>query len=319
MLDHIETITRSHPQRREQALNTRDKLVQEGLRQVLERGWAATGIDAVLRECQVPKGSFYHYFASKEAFGYALLESYQASALQRLHAWFVQQPTASLEQLCAALDGFLEETVADMQRSAYQRGCLLGAMGQEVGAQHEGFRLQVHSHLSQWDEVLASALFNCSSSYAKDSTKAPKNSKQNGLLISKEFCLAWAQEFWAAWQGAMLRSVLARKPAALQAVVKRLQQQLMDMALAQRARSAAQAPTLAAQAKPADKATSKATDKATQIATAGSAYQAAAKLKKSLFDTPPTAVVKPVSKPVSKPKTPKKPKKISAVQVTLDF
>ncbi len=130
MLNHIESLSQSHPARRVQAQNTRDKLVQAGIAQVLERGWAATGIDTVLRQCSVPKGSFYHYFQSKEAFGYALLEAYQAHRMQRLQHWLVQQPTGSLEQLCTALEGLLAETTAQLEQAHYQKGCLVGALVQ---------------------------------------------------------------------------------------------------------------------------------------------------------------------------------------------
>ncbi|MGR6079670.1 TetR/AcrR family transcriptional regulator [Achromobacter xylosoxidans] len=43
---------------------------------LLARGYTAVGLAEVLAAAKVPKGSFYHYFASKDAFGVALLEDY---------------------------------------------------------------------------------------------------------------------------------------------------------------------------------------------------------------------------------------------------
>src|SRR5258708_30856439 len=48
--------------------NTRDHLLEVGLRRIHSVGYAATGVKEILDEAEVPKGSFYHYFASKEAF-----------------------------------------------------------------------------------------------------------------------------------------------------------------------------------------------------------------------------------------------------------
>ncbi|MCS5947021.1 TetR/AcrR family transcriptional regulator [Klebsiella variicola subsp. variicola] len=41
-----------------------------------ETGYLAAGIEAVIRNIDVPKGSFYHCFKSKEAFGLAVLSAY---------------------------------------------------------------------------------------------------------------------------------------------------------------------------------------------------------------------------------------------------
>jgi TetR/AcrR family transcriptional regulator, transcriptional repressor for nem operon len=231
MLDNIESINQSHPARRAQAQLTRDKLVQEGIRQVLERGWAGTGIDVVLRQCQVPKGSFYYYFESKEAFCYACLEAYQAARLQHLQHWLVHQPTNSLEQLCAALEGMLAETTAQLEQDQFQRGCMVGALGQEVASLHEGIRLRLLACVAQWEDILAKAIFSCLGHYEKQSAPARKNTKTGGLFDFQAFSAAQARAFWVAWQGALLHSLIARDAQALHVVVQQLQQRLMDAVL----------------------------------------------------------------------------------------
>ncbi|WP_352298521.1 TetR/AcrR family transcriptional regulator, partial [Pseudoalteromonas sp. 20-MNA-CIBAN-0454] len=49
--------------------DTRAELIRSGLEQLTEQGFASSGIEPILKKVGVPKGSFYHYFASKEAFG----------------------------------------------------------------------------------------------------------------------------------------------------------------------------------------------------------------------------------------------------------
>ncbi|HBA00256.1 MAG TPA: TetR family transcriptional regulator, partial [Halomonas sp.] len=55
---------------------TRDKLIDSGAELIAQQGYNATGINAVLKTCGVPKGSFYHYFSSKEDFGLAVIERF---------------------------------------------------------------------------------------------------------------------------------------------------------------------------------------------------------------------------------------------------
>lgn len=54
--------------------DTREHLLAAGETAMLGKGFAAVGLNEILSEAGVPKGSFYHYFGSKEAFGVALLE-----------------------------------------------------------------------------------------------------------------------------------------------------------------------------------------------------------------------------------------------------
>jgi len=54
----------------------RDKILATGQRIMGGKGFSAVGLNEILTAAGVPKGSFYHYFGSKEAFGEALLEDY---------------------------------------------------------------------------------------------------------------------------------------------------------------------------------------------------------------------------------------------------
>ena len=50
------------------APSTREHLLEVGLERLRSTGYTATGVKEVLDLANVPKGSFYHYFPSKEAF-----------------------------------------------------------------------------------------------------------------------------------------------------------------------------------------------------------------------------------------------------------
>jgi len=59
------------------SLDTRESLIRAGMVVLTESGFTRSGIETILRSVGVPKGSFYHYFASKEAFGIAVLMRYR--------------------------------------------------------------------------------------------------------------------------------------------------------------------------------------------------------------------------------------------------
>lgn len=66
------------------AEQTRKHLLDVGRRLVLQKGYGGVGLKEVLDTSGVPKGSFYYYFDSKEAFGCALLQDYFAEYDGRL-------------------------------------------------------------------------------------------------------------------------------------------------------------------------------------------------------------------------------------------
>jgi TetR/AcrR family transcriptional repressor of nem operon len=57
---------------------TKRRLLDVGLATLLERGYNATGIQDLLVATNVPKGSFYHHFGSKEDFALQVIDRYVA-------------------------------------------------------------------------------------------------------------------------------------------------------------------------------------------------------------------------------------------------
>ena len=58
--------------------STRDHLLDECLGLMHGHGYNATGLTEILKAANVPKGSFYHHFGSKEDFAAAVLQRYIA-------------------------------------------------------------------------------------------------------------------------------------------------------------------------------------------------------------------------------------------------
>lgn len=65
-------------------MNTREKLVRAAEELMLRDGYSATRVDEVIRKAGLSKGSFYHFFDSKESLGLATLEHYYADRVKRL-------------------------------------------------------------------------------------------------------------------------------------------------------------------------------------------------------------------------------------------
>ena len=127
-------------------LETRERLVRCGIEILTEKGFASTGIDEVLKKVSVPKGSFYHYFSSKDDFGRAVIDGYATYFAKKLDHWLLDETRAPL----ARLRDFVEDGKAGLRRFDFRRGCLIGNLGQELASTHEGFREPLDEVFQDW-------------------------------------------------------------------------------------------------------------------------------------------------------------------------
>lgn len=126
--------------------DTRTDILKVGTDIIARQGFNATGIDTVLKAAGVPKGSFYYYFASKEAFGLAVLDNFSQRYGRKLDEFFNDESVPHLQRLRNYLNFSMERLVANQ----FTKGCLAGNLGQELADQHESFRLRIEEIFQDW-------------------------------------------------------------------------------------------------------------------------------------------------------------------------
>jgi TetR/AcrR family transcriptional repressor of nem operon len=163
-----------------------------------EKGYSATGIDEILRRVGIPKGSFYHYFDSKDAFGLALIANYSAFFQHKLEKFLSDPALSPIERLQA----FMDDAIKNMARYEFKRGCLVGNLGQEMGSLPESFRDQLQAVFDDWQGKVGKCLH---------------EAKSAGEISQDIDCEDAAYLFWTGWEGAVLRVKLERSPKAMKA------------------------------------------------------------------------------------------------------
>lgn len=171
--------------------DTRNALVWCGTELLTERGFQITGIDEVLKRVGVPKGSFYHYFKSKDHFGHAVIDNYEAYYAKKMDRIFGDSSQSPLQRLVS----FTVNAKNGMVKFDFKRGCLIGNLGQELAALDTQFRERLEGVLVSWEKRVAECL-----SEAIDS----------GELAPGQDPQALSRFFWVGWEGAILRSKLMR-------------------------------------------------------------------------------------------------------------
>ena len=187
----VETVAMMH--------STKQRLIDAGLRMLLQQGYNSLGIQALLTETKTPKGSFYHHFKDKEDFALKVIDAYIADVHAGLDACLRDETRPPL----ARERHFFELTQQKYKEDGYM-GCLMGGLGQELSGASEVFRRKI-----EW----------CFSSIAERVAACLDEARRRGEIPANSDVRQMADLLVDGWEGAALRSRLRRNPASLNAML----------------------------------------------------------------------------------------------------
>ncbi len=175
--------------------DTKQHLLEAGLDLLLRHGYNGLGIQDLLKATGTPRGSFYHYFTSKEDFALQVVDRYMEEVHAGLEACIHD---AALPPLQRARRFF------ELSRDKYARdghlGCMLGALGQELCTVSDVFAAKIDWCFSEVGRSIAIAL---------------EDARQCGDLPADTDPEEMATLLLNCWEGAALRSRLRRDSAPL--------------------------------------------------------------------------------------------------------
>lgn len=117
--------------------DTRRSILDAAQRIMARKGFSAVGINEVLAAAGVPKGSFYHFFGSKDAFGEAMIRAYFADYLADMDRILAEPGLTSSERLMNYWQNWHETQSLD----ECQGKCLAVKLGAEVADLSEAMRI----------------------------------------------------------------------------------------------------------------------------------------------------------------------------------
>jgi TetR/AcrR family transcriptional repressor of nem operon len=129
---------------------TKTRLLEAGQRLMLRRGFTATRVDEVCAEAGVTKGSFFHYFESKDEFAEAVLGHNWSSTQPMLRSAF-----AKSDDPLQRVHDYLDLFVAVAADPHVEKSCLFGNLSQEVAPTHPRLRSACRLGFSRWAEQVA--------------------------------------------------------------------------------------------------------------------------------------------------------------------
>jgi TetR/AcrR family transcriptional repressor of nem operon len=182
------------------AKSTREQLIDTGLDLMHRQGFNATGLTEILRAANVPKGSFYHFFGSKEEFAAATLERYVEQKARHSDAFLGDASVSPLKRL----KRYFRDLVKIAGQQGPVPGCLLGRFSLEIAAESPQLRKRISASFENWQHRIAAVI-----EQAVRQKELPADTNPEALA---GFVLN-------SWEGALLRSQADKTDAPLETFV----------------------------------------------------------------------------------------------------
>jgi TetR/AcrR family transcriptional repressor of nem operon len=175
----------------------REKLLDQGVAMLMNQGYHGTGLQEILDAVQIPKGSFYNYFASKEVFCAEVIQHYIEPFIIQLQRHLENPDIDGL----TALKNYFNELIFELENNQFKGGCLLGNLMGELGDNSEICRTALQSAVNHYQDLIKKGLL-----------KAQKE----GLARTDLSAEMMADLLVNTWQGVLLRMKIEKSVAPLQ-------------------------------------------------------------------------------------------------------
>ncbi len=178
---------------------TKDHILNCGERLIASKGFVGVGLSEILAAASVPKGSFYHYFSSKERFGEELLKRYIDDYLARLDTLLRADGSSARTRLMRYWSHWNISQCGDFNSSCAtpQTGskCLIVKLSAEVADISEAMRLTLREGTDRVVQRIAQCL---------------EDARQDGSVVPGLNAADTALTLYELWLGASLLAKLRR-------------------------------------------------------------------------------------------------------------
>lgn len=135
--------------------HTRNELLEAAYNEIHLQGFQSASLNAILNQTGVTKGALYHYFKSKKALGYAVLDEVIQPYLER--TWIEPLKDKALPPL-QRLSRTIQQAGEELDDREILLGCPLNNLAQEMSPIDDGFRQRTDHLYQAWFDSIAATL-----------------------------------------------------------------------------------------------------------------------------------------------------------------
>lgn len=193
-------------------LSTKDQIIKAAEELMIEKSFNSVGLKQILDTVKVPKGSFYHYFSSKEQFGVELLKHYLLETTTRKKEFLLNSSNEA--NPITRLISYLSLSLDILEKANCRFPCLALKLASEVTDMSEAMRQELSTGLSDWVNIFKELL---------DEAVDHKFTQPQMDTYSE------AQFLLDSWSGSIQRSVVSRNSDPLKNAIQAIENRMANL------------------------------------------------------------------------------------------
>jgi len=171
--------------------DTIEHVLEIGTNLILKRGYNSVGLNTILKEANIPKGSFYYYFKNKEDFGIQMIKYYSKNAIKILESYLQDYDKQPKERIIT----FFEDMKNIYAEKQFTEGCLLGNCSLELSDISNSFSRVISNEMDNWGKSFENCIL---------------EGQKNGTIKKEKTAKEISDFILLGWEGALLRMKSAK-------------------------------------------------------------------------------------------------------------
>ena len=136
------------------AKHSEQEIINAGIALMRTNGYHGTGVQHVLKECGIPKGSFYNFFDSKEEFALKAIDKYAQDNIRTVDEIVHNEGLSSV----AKLKRFFNDLIKYYTSKDFEQACLMSILSYEVGDSHPAIAQKIKENFSIIKDLIAQVI-----------------------------------------------------------------------------------------------------------------------------------------------------------------
>ncbi|PZQ44154.1 MAG: TetR/AcrR family transcriptional regulator [Micavibrio aeruginosavorus] len=138
---------------------TRQKLIETAKTLIWTSSYGAVSVDDICKAANVKKGSFYHYFPSKQDLAMAVMDEYQSYKIESIMKPVFAADKPFAQQVDDMDDVIIKDNKSNLEIHGFVCGCPLAALGSEmIGEEEQAIRLRVEELFHECQKYMINAI-----------------------------------------------------------------------------------------------------------------------------------------------------------------